>query len=125
MGKRTGRPRGRPPGAQNKLTVERMAKVEEAAQAISEALPNAFTGDAHTLLMLVYKDANQAMNVRIDAAKAAIGFEKPRLGSTNVTMDDKRTAEQFTDAELEAYVRASSRRASETEESEAGSNPVH
>ncbi len=114
MGKRTGKPRGRPPGVQNKITVERMAKVEAAAQAIAEALPEAFAGDAHALLMSVYKDPSQEMSVRLDAAKAAIGFEKPRLGSTNVTMDDKRSVEQFSDTELEEFLRASA--AGETSE---------
>jgi hypothetical protein len=102
-----------------------MAKVEAAAQAIAESLPDAFAGDAHALLMSVYKDTNQPLPIRLDAAKSAIGFEKPRLGSTNMTLDDKRSVEQFTDAELEAHIRASSAGAFETETREAESGQVH
>jgi hypothetical protein len=62
MGKRTGNPRGRPKGAKSSRTVE-----------------TAFDGDAHELLMAVYKDTSHPLLTRIDAAKAAIGYEKPRL----------------------------------------------
>jgi hypothetical protein len=37
--------------------------------------------DAHALLVSVYKDPSQPLDLRIDAAKAAIPFEKPRLSS--------------------------------------------
>jgi hypothetical protein len=38
---------------------------------------SAFTGDAHAFLTSVYKDQQQPLVMRIDAAKAAIGYEKP------------------------------------------------
>lgn len=97
----------------------------EMAVKLDAALPNTFKGKAHDLLMAVYKNEDIPLPIRIDAAKAAIGFEVPRLGATNLTVDDKRAAEQFTDAELEAIARASSARASEAEEGEAGANPIH
>ena len=61
----------------------------------------------------------------MQAAVHAAPYVHPRLAASQVTVDDKRTAEQFTDAELEAIARASSAGASETEESEAGPSPVH
>lgn len=81
MGKRTGRPRGRPAGAKSSRTVERERKVEEAAQVIASLIPGAFEGDSHAFLMSVYKDPAQPLATRLDAAKAAIGYEKPRLGT--------------------------------------------
>jgi len=56
-------------------------KVEAAAQMIEQALPDAFKGDSHALLMSVYKDPTQPLPLRIDAAKAAIGYEKPKLAA--------------------------------------------
>ena len=38
-----------------------------------------FEGDAHAFLMLTYKDKSLPHNLRLDAAKAAIRFEKPAL----------------------------------------------
>lgn len=84
MGKRTGQPRGRPRGVKNSRTVEREEALAEAAAQTVEALGlKAFDGDAHALLMLVYKDTEQPLNLRIDAAKAAIGYEKPKLASVD------------------------------------------
>jgi hypothetical protein len=42
-------------------------------------LPEAFEGDAHELLMLTYRDQRLPLLVRLDAAKAAMPFEKARL----------------------------------------------
>lgn len=81
MGERTGRPRGRPPGAKNKRTEEREEAMKAAADVIAESLPAAFTGDAHALLMSVYKDQTQPIDLRVDAAKAAIRYEKPALAA--------------------------------------------
>jgi hypothetical protein len=79
MGALTGRPRGRPSGAKNKRTKEREAAVQVAAAQIQNAIKGAFQGDAHTFLIAVYKNPEMPLNVRVDAAKAAIGYEKPKL----------------------------------------------
>jgi hypothetical protein len=42
---------------------------------------NAFEGDAHALLVTIYKDPTHPIDLRLDAAKAAIAFEKPRLAA--------------------------------------------
>ena len=44
---------------------------------------DAFQGDAHALLTAVYKDLSQPLGIRVEAAKAAIGYEKPRLSSVD------------------------------------------
>lgn len=85
MGIRTGKPRGRPTGAKNKQTVAREAKMQEAAQAISEVIEGAFDGDSHTLLMTVYKDPAQPWPIRLDAAKAALPYEKQRLAAVELS----------------------------------------
>jgi hypothetical protein len=41
-------------------------------------------GDAHALLIRVYKDPAQPLALRIDCAKAALPYEKPRLASVEV-----------------------------------------
>ena len=74
---RTGRPRGRPPGSRNKRTLQAEAAAQATAAAIAAALPAGFEGDAHALLMAVYKNPAIDLHVRLDAAKAAIRFEKP------------------------------------------------
>ena len=48
-------------------------------------MPDAFTGDAHAFLMLVYKDPRQPMELRLEAAGKAIRYEKPALASVDVT----------------------------------------
>ena len=86
----TGRPRGRPPGSPNK---RRKAETSDA-----------FTGDAHALLMQIYKDPNQPIELRLDAAKAAIRYEKPALAAVEVNATIKRDANDLTDAELEQLI---------------------
>lgn len=85
MGKRTGNPRGRPKGAKNKHTADRERAVKAAAKRLEDALPGAFEGDSHALLMTVYKDPAQEWPIRIDAAKAAIRYEKPSLAAIEHT----------------------------------------
>jgi hypothetical protein len=55
--------------------------MQRAAETISETVENAFDGDSHALLMTVYKDPKQEWPIRLDAAKAAIRYEKPSLAS--------------------------------------------
>jgi hypothetical protein len=80
--------KGRPPGAKNKRTRELEAKMAETAEHIAAAIPGAFGGDAHALLMVTYKDVALDLDVRLDAAKAAISYEKPRLQGTTLRGDE-------------------------------------
>ena len=50
---------------------------------------NAFEGDAHSLLIAIYKDESRPIELRLEAAKAAIRFEKPALAA----LDAKGTIE--------------------------------
>jgi hypothetical protein len=95
MGDRTGKPRGRPPGARNRKTLETEQATVEAAAIISEVIPNAFDGDAHALLMTVYKDPLKEWPLRVDAAKAAIRYEKPALASAQLTAEVNATVRQI------------------------------
>lgn len=84
-GRKTG---GRKKGTQNRITQAREVAVEEFKEQIEEVLgPSAFTGDAHALLMSIYKDATQSVVIRLDAARAAIGYEKPKLSSIDAKLD--------------------------------------
>jgi len=84
MGRKTGNPRGRSKGAKNKRTEKLQAEVAKVAASIEHTVPNAFSGDAHAYLMRVYKDPAKADNLRIDAAKAAVQYEKPKLATTDL-----------------------------------------
>lgn len=86
---------GRVPGSKNKRTAQLEAARLEASEKIADVLgARAFDGDAHALLMAVYKDGAYPIDVRLDAAKAAVRFEKPSFssielsGSLNINHED-------------------------------------
>ena len=77
---------GRKRGTKNKRTVARERAQAEVAAKLTEALgADAFTGDAHAFLTAIYKDPEQPIELRVHAAKAAIGYEKPRLAAVDTT----------------------------------------
>lgn len=76
---------GRPRGAQNKRTEAVQAATQQVAEQIEVVLPDAFTGDAHAYLMAIYKDPAQPTGLRVDAAKAAIRYEKPSMAPADAT----------------------------------------
>jgi len=78
---------GRPKGVRSGSTLKRAQELDETRRRVEERLPDAFQGDAHELLVEIYKDKTHPLSVRIDAAKAAIGYEKPKLGSVQHTGD--------------------------------------
>jgi hypothetical protein len=97
VGKKTG---GRQKGTPNKRSIALEEKVRAAAEIIESTLPEAFKGDAHALLMTVYKDPLHPMPLRIDAAKAAIAFEKPKLAAVQHSGDPDNPVESVTRIEL-------------------------
>ena len=102
---------GRQRGTRNKLTVARERAQAATSAQIAEALGSeAFDGDAHAFLVMLYKDASQPISVRIDAAKAALPYEKPRLASVGVAVDDRR---QLADAIREVAEEAHRQRLAE------------
>ncbi len=79
---------GRKPGVKNKRTLARECAQAETAAKIEAALGDeAFQGDAHAFLVAVYKDLTQRIEIRIDAAKAAIGYEKPKLAALDAKVE--------------------------------------
>ena len=91
-GKREGA--GRKPGSKSKRTVAFEKKVAETAAKLESMLAQPFKGDAHTLLMAIYKDLEQPLILRLDAAKAAIGYERPRLQSVQHSGEMTHTLKQ-------------------------------
>jgi hypothetical protein len=80
-GKREGA--GRKPGSRNKVTAAREAAIRAAAEKVALLIPDAFDGDAHAFLMMVYKDPSLPVELRLDAAGKAIRFEKPALAAVH------------------------------------------
>ena len=109
QGSRPGERRGgRQKGTPNKLTAARIERMNEAAKALEATLPHAFTGDAHAFLMAVYKDESLPLEVRLDAAKAAIPYERPRLQAiahSGIDALPRVRAEDLSDDELAAIIR--------------------
>src|SRR5688500_8559063 len=98
---RTGRPRGRPPGAKNKRTIERERELALAIQRVHNhetpevedgrvdvlsgvTLTQLRTLDAHDLLKAIYRNPGAPPGARIECMKAAIRFEKPTLAAVQV-----------------------------------------
>jgi hypothetical protein len=93
-----GRPKtgGHRRGVKNKRTVALERVQAETAGKIADALgAQAFAGDAHALLMGVYKDESQPIELRVHAAKAAIGYEKPRLTAVDAKVEGGITLEEL------------------------------
>jgi hypothetical protein len=90
-GSRKGERRGgRQKGVPNKRTVALAQAQAEASEKITAALGDAaFNGDAHALLVSVYRDTTQPMELRLHAAKAAVPFERPRLASVEAKVEAK------------------------------------
>jgi hypothetical protein len=53
---------------------------------------SAVRGDAHALLIRVYKDPAQPLALRVDCAKAALPYEKRRLARVEVKPIGKATS---------------------------------
>src|SRR5262249_54512606 len=70
---------GRQKGTRNKRTLAREESTAEAAALIGETIPDAFAGDGHALLIATYKNPTPDPHGRLEAAKAALPNEKPRL----------------------------------------------
>ena len=104
-GRRTGTPKtgGRKAGTPNKRTVALRTATATAAEQISATLGSeVFHGDAHALLMTVYKDLKQPIGLRMEAAKAALPYEKPRLAPIENEIVDE--FENMSIEEIEAWL---------------------
>jgi len=86
-GKKTG---GRQKGTPNKRNIQLLEQRDKTALVLGKTIPNAFKGDAHTYLMAIYKDPAVDKAIRLDAAKAAAPYEKPKLASTELKGDPEK-----------------------------------
>lgn len=105
IGKKTG---GRQKGSKNK----RKKELATTLAAVADALPEAFEGNSHAFLMAVYKDPGQPLATRLDAAKAALPYEAPRLAPVESGKgradEDVPLADRLKSYHREAAIRASS-----------------
>ena len=79
---------GRKKGSLNKTTIARQAAVRHAEARMAANMPEGFKGDAHALLVAIYQDTSLPLPICLDAAKAAVKFEKPVLAATTFTKPD-------------------------------------
>jgi len=82
IGRKTG---GRQKGGRNKKTLAREAAIKAAVSNIKQAGGEVAECDAHGLLIMIYMNDELPIEMRLDAAKAAIRFEVPALASTEST----------------------------------------
>ena len=93
-GKREGA--GRPKGTRNRTTIDREEAMKRMTVMLEGTISNVFMGDSHELLMAVYKNEDLPLPLRVDAAKAAIGYEKPKLAAVEHSGDPKNPVETVT-----------------------------
>ena len=96
---------GRKRGTANKRTAGLQEAMAAAAKQIEEMLSGAFEGDAHALLMTIYKDESRPIELRLEAAKAAIAYEKPKLAAVESTILHKHDPDDYSTEELMEIVR--------------------
>lgn len=87
---------GRKKGGKNTSTLKREKALEKAIELVGATIANAFDGDSHALLMAVYKNLDLPLPLRLDAAKAAIGYEKPKLAAVQHSGDPDSPLETVT-----------------------------
>jgi hypothetical protein len=98
QGMKTG---GRKRGTKNKKTVLLEQKGRKALAKVLGA--DASEGDAHSLLVAIYKDGSMPIGLRLDAAKAAVRYEKPALAAIEHSGSlQTKPAHLMTDDELAA-----------------------
>jgi hypothetical protein len=99
IGRKTGG--GSRKGSPNRKTTAR-ARAAARATALADALgSHAFAGDALGLLQLVYRDGRQPVELRLDAARAAAPYERPRLSAITTNVETGLTLEQLVLRSLE------------------------
>lgn len=81
---------GRPKGAKTRRGRELVEAVVSASSDAGREIVGRFQGDAHAYMVEVYQNPDYPPELRLDAAKAAAPYEKPRLAALAVktTTDD-------------------------------------
>ena len=100
---------GRKKGVKNKRTrrIESAARrlLDDAKGVLRDQGAKLFEGDAHALMVLTYKNPALPLDIRMDAAKAAIRFEKPAFTQTAVDLTVRPVrADDLSDDELAAII---------------------
>jgi hypothetical protein len=100
---------GRKKGVKNKRTrrIESAARrlLDDAKGVLGDQGAKLFEGDAHALMVLTYKNPALPLDIRMDAAKAAIRFEKPAFTQTAVDLTVRPVrADDLSDDELAAII---------------------
>ena len=67
------------------MTAARQIMLQDAAARVMAGRPAGFPGDAHQLLVTIYRDESLPLSMRLDAAKSAVKYERPALAATMVT----------------------------------------
>jgi len=88
---------GRKRGIANKKKQTAIDAAQEAAQRVLAEMPDVFEGDSYALLSTVCKNNQLPLTMRIDAAKIAIGYERPGLSQVAMTT---RSLDQLSDDEF-------------------------
>jgi hypothetical protein len=58
---------------------------KDAAARVMAGRSEGFPGDAHALLVAIYRNESLPLSMRLDAAKSAVKFERPALATTVLT----------------------------------------
>jgi hypothetical protein len=82
----------------NRLTAKNKAAIKEVVERFEAQVPAAFAGDSIAFLQCIYRDPNQELAVRLDAAKAAARFERPSLSAVATREVTPVPAEEFPDS---------------------------
>lgn len=86
---------GRPKGSKSKTGAAALQQLAEKSEKVKKLLKtNVFSGTSHELLMLIYKDTELDIALRLEAAKAAIAYEKPRLSAVQMNANVAITHEE-------------------------------
>lgn len=95
---------GRPVGSQGKKTKNLENSIIR-SRVVAERLIGslAFEGDALAYLCTIYKDPEQTQEVRIDAAKAALPYERPRLAAIAAKVEAAVTYESLIQQSIIEY----------------------
>jgi hypothetical protein len=80
---------GKMKGSRNKSTLAKLAAIQEAANAMKNPDgSDVFQGDAYALLVAIYKNEIFPIDVRMQAAKEAAQYERPRLSAVDNTIHE-------------------------------------
>jgi hypothetical protein len=96
---------GRPRGSRNPNTKTRREAAQQIVQRFQIDHPDAFPGDAVSLMQCIYCDASLPVEIRLDAASKAARFERPALAAVMTNDASGVTSPALLEAKLKAPVR--------------------